>query len=76
MTALLAVEFEPQAVPHRAVNALRQPTLAILALDIGRCEVVATVEAENDAGLVAAVKAIGRCPGIRSTTLFAGQPTS
>lgn len=71
MTALLAVEFEPEAEPHLAVNALRRPALVVLALDVGRCDVVATVEAESAEGLAAAAAAIGCCPGIRASCVFA-----
>ena len=71
MTAFLAVEFEPEADPHFAVNALRQPALVILGLDIGHREVVATVETENAATLAAAEAAIRCCPGIRTSAAFA-----
>ncbi|MDX1420253.1 MAG: hypothetical protein R3181_09830 [Rubricoccaceae bacterium] len=71
MTAFLAVEFEPGAEPHFAVNALRQPALVIRSLDIGQREVVATVEVA-DAHALQVVAAAVRCrPGIRSSTAFA-----
>lgn len=70
MTAFLAVEFEPEAEPHFAVNALRQPTLEVTALDIGRCDVVATVEVASAAVLDRIVQVIQACPGIRTSAAF------
>jgi hypothetical protein len=71
MTAFLAVEFEPGTDPQRAVNALRQPALVVLALDIGQRDLVATVEAESAASLAAAEAVIRCCPGIRTSAIFA-----
>lgn len=70
MTAFLAVEFEPDAEPHFAINALRQPHLTVTALDIGRREVVATVETADAEHLAQAVAAMRCCRGIRSSTIF------
>lgn len=70
MTALLAVEFEPEVEPHFAVNALRHPSLVVRALDVGRHEVVATVEVESDAVLEVVVAAVRCCRGIRSSAVF------
>ena len=70
MTAFLAIEFEPEAEPHFAVNALRQPALVVQALDIGQCDVVATVEVASAAVLGRIVEAIQACPGIRASTVF------
>ncbi len=71
MIAILAVEFEPDVEPHLAVNALRQPRLVVTALDVGRREVVATVEVDDTEALVAAAAAVRCCRGIRSSTAFA-----
>ena len=71
MTALLAVEFEPGVEPHFAVNALRQPALRIHALDVGRQEVVATVEVESREALEAVLAVVRCCRGVRSSTAFA-----
>ncbi|NNF59172.1 MAG: hypothetical protein HKN04_13135 [Rhodothermaceae bacterium] len=70
MTAFLAVEFEPEADPHFAVNALRQPTLVVTALDIGARDVVATVEVASAAVLDSIVQTIQACRGIRASTAF------
>jgi hypothetical protein len=70
MTALLALEFEPEAAPHYAVNALRHPALVVRALDVGRHEVVATVEVESGEALEAVVTAVRSCRGVRASTAF------
>ena len=71
MTALLAVEFEPEAAPAFAVNALRRPPFVIRALDVGRGEVIATVEVESGEALEAALVVLQGCPGVRSSAAFA-----
>lgn len=71
MTALLVVELDPGVEPRFAVNALRQAALVVRALDVGRCEVVATVEVENGEALEAVVAALRGCRGVRSSTAFA-----
>lgn len=70
MTAFLAVEFEPEAEPHFAVNALRQPMLTVTALDIGQGDVVATIEVADPDVLDRTLQAIQACPGIRSSAVF------
>ena len=71
MTALLAIEFEPEVEPHYAVNALRHPALVVRALDVGRYEVVATVEVESGEVLEAVLAVVRCCRGIRAGTAFA-----
>jgi hypothetical protein len=64
MTVTLALEFAPQwAAP--ALHALRQPALAVEALDLTVADAVARLTAADEGPVEAALAALAACPGVR-----------
>lgn len=64
MTITLAVEFTPEAASP-ALHALRQPALDVESLDLWRHDAIATLHADDDAPVQAALDALALCPGVR-----------
>lgn len=64
MTVTLAVEFTPEGAAP-ALHALRQPALAVDALDLSLADAVATLTCEDEAPVEAALAALAACPGVR-----------
>ncbi|MDX1439516.1 MAG: hypothetical protein R3284_06390 [Rubricoccaceae bacterium] len=70
MTAIVAVEFEPDSSTAVALHALRFPGLTIRSLDVSARDAVANVEVVDIEVLNAALEAICRCTCIRSGAAF------
>jgi len=70
MTALLAIEFEPEANTSVALHALRNSGAVITSLDVTTNDAVASVEVGNREVLNAAVEAVRKCSGVRSGVAF------
>ncbi len=70
MTALLAVEFEPESNTYVALRAIRRPGLVITSMDAGANEAVASVEVQGLDILDAALAAVCSCTNVRSGTAF------
>ena len=70
MTALLAIEFEPEAKTSVAFHALRNSGVVITSLDVSAKDTVVSVEVADYEVLNAAVEAVCRCPGVRSGVAF------
>ncbi len=70
MTALLAVEFEPESSTAVALHALRHPGLVITSLDVSATDAVADVEFADHEALADAVEAICSCSCVRSSVAF------
>ena len=70
MTALLAIEFEPEANTSVALHALRYSGVVITSLDVSATDAVASIEVPNHEVLNAAVEAVCKCSGVRSGVAF------
>ena len=70
MTALIAIEFEPDANTSVALHALRRSGVVITSLDVSAKDAVVSVEVANYEVLNAAIEAVCRCPGVRSGVAF------
>ncbi len=70
MTALIAIEFEPEANTSVALHALRSSGVVITSLDVSAKDTVVSVEVANYEVLNAAVEAVCMCSGVRSGLAF------
>ena len=70
MTALIAIEFEPEANTSVALHALRSSGVVITSLDVSAKDTVVSVEVANYEVLNAAVEAVCMCSGVRSVVAF------
>ena len=70
MTALLAVEFEPEADASHALRSLKRSGLVITSLDVSPNDAMASVEVIDHEVLDAAVEAICKCSCVRSGVAF------
>ena len=70
MTALVAIEFEPEANTSVALHALRHSGVVVTSLDVSAKDAVASVEVADHEVLNAVVEAVCRCSGVRSGVAF------
>ena len=70
MTALIAIEFEPDANTSVALHALRRSGVVITSLDVSAKDTVVSVEVASYEILNAAVEAVCMCSGVRSGVAF------
>lgn len=70
MTALLAVEFEPDANTYVALRGLKRPGLVVTSLDVSTTDAVASVEVTDLEILNDALKAVCSCSCVRSGVTF------
>lgn len=64
MTVTLAVEFTPESAAP-ALHALRQPSLAVDALDLSPHDAIATLSSDDTAPVQAVLDALAACTGVR-----------
>lgn len=70
MTALVAIEFKPEANTSVALHALRHSGVVITSLDVSAKDTVVSVEVADYEVLNAAVEAVCMCSGVRSGVAF------
>lgn len=74
MLLILVADVEPHANLRVAMNALRHPDLVVVGLDVGRCDVFASIEAASSEIVYAASERMRTCPGVRSTYVALPEP--
>lgn len=70
MTALLAVEFEPDTNTAAALHALKRPGLIVTSLDVSLTDAVASVEVVDLDTLNAALRDVQRCRCVKCGAAF------
>ncbi len=70
MTALVAVEFVPDANTQLALHSLRRPGLTVTSLDVSVKDAVASVEVANQEMLNDVLNAVCSCSCVRAGAAF------